>query len=383
MATVSNISLNQDKTQSPQSSTCHVCSNKLGRKAERIDVNADNSCCSSRKITILNTILAIIGVAAILLTPVLCFLLAKTSILPSITLGFGSLTFLTAFFCRLWNMSETNTSTPHTSSEQPHNTSTPHTSFRKPQEPEYIVEKAPLTFVRSEKPTNLKISILFDAKYKPVDPIVPKPTEIVTESTTSKYTWNVLTHADGTMTSSSMDGLRKRINMIWWEAIRKELPTRLDEKQAVCVKRSEMKEFLGKSLAKLGLKDRELVAFTQYWNEQFKANDASKNTPYVLIQLINPQETNKFLPTMTVEGESAESFTVNRIYFRFEPISKPDRGVEAESYLANLKPLDLGLNAVIDLGGEVAKSPEVQSSEETESSTFSNEAFINEYLYVG
>ena len=53
--------------------------------------------------------------------------------------------------------------------------------------------KAPLTIVRSENPGLLKISIVFDGQFKPLNPIYPSPTEISLANGALKYTWSILT----------------------------------------------------------------------------------------------------------------------------------------------------------------------------------------------
>lgn len=239
--------------------------------------------------------------------------------------------------------------------------------------------KAPLTLVRCEKPTQLKISVVYNQKFVPQEPIVPKPSEITTQGKVSNYTWNVLTHDDGTMTTSSMNGLKERINMIWWEAIRKDVSTRIDPTHAACVKRSELKEFLEAILKKNGVQEKELKAFVHYWYEVFKNDYDSKNAPYVLVQPIKPSELDKYIPEMKIESE--QPLALKRFYFRFEPVSQADQGINAESYLKQLQAIDLGPNVVIDMGGEVTNSLDVQVRERWDSNIF-NASFIKDYIYA-
>jgi len=240
--------------------------------------------------------------------------------------------------------------------------------------------KAPLTLVRSSRPVDLRISVLFNHRCRPQEPIVPQPTEILTRGPLSKYSWDVLTHQDGTMTVHSMDGRSDRVSMIWWEAQRKDTLTHLDTNQAVCVKRGELKEFLGATLKKMGVQDKELSAFTHYWHETFKNDYEPQAAPFVLVQPVKSSELRKYLPDMQVEGKEAGSFVLNRFYFRFEPVSRR-AGISAASYIGSIKPNELGPNAVIDLGGEVVET-QVQGGKWEGSSAFQS-AFIKEHIYPG
>lgn len=239
-----------------------------------------------------------------------------------------------------------------------------------------VVAKAPLTLVRSDGPANLDISVLYNQKFSPQDPIEPKPSEIANQGPLSKYTWKVLAHEDGTMTAAD-----RRIKMIWWEAMRHEMPTRIDTDQAVCVERSELKGFLEKTLKKLGVQDKELGAFTHYWHEIFKNDYDAQNAPFVLVQLIQPDELGKYIPEMEVQGPDAGRFDLQRFYFRFEPTSNFDRGMNADVYLANLDEAQLGPNVVIDLGGEVADCPGVERVEWEGAEAF-EQGFIREHIYA-
>lgn len=223
---------------------------------------------------------------------------------------------------------------------------------------------APLTLVRSTSPTDLKISVLYNQQFLPHDPIVPKPSTI---ETGGKYTWNVQTQADGTL---NVDG--RRVKMIWWEAMRQGAVTGVDAAQAVCVPRSEIKGFLEKVLKKMGVDDNELMAFVNYW----KAMMDDGTTPYVLVQLIHPAELHKYVPEMQLEGEQAGRFVLSRNYFRFEAVPDASRGMEPAAYLSDLMDVELGLDAVIDLGGEVIGGV----SKDWEPAF--NEQFTGRYIYA-
>lgn len=269
---------------------------------------------------------------------------------------------------------------------------TPLESWRPPRPPQILApgrplssnsgfaSRAPLTLVRAEKPSNLNISVLFNQRFTVRDPIVPMPTSIDTQNASIKYTWNVHTRNDGTMTTSSMAGRINRINMIWWESIRNDVLTHVDSTQAVCVKRSEVREFLRKTLEKLGVQDREHNAFANYWQSVFENDYDLQSAPYILIQPVLPSDLRKYLPEMEVSGPDAAAFDLQRFYFRFEPISQPNQGMSSDSYFESLNEADLGRNVVIDLGGEVVESPSIHRSSWDESAF--NAAFIKEHIYA-
>lgn len=228
--------------------------------------------------------------------------------------------------------------------------------------------RAPLTLVRSSLgPTDLKVSVLYNEKFRPHGPIVPKPTDIKTEGTVSKYSWNVQTQNDGTLKVEE-----GRINMIWWEAMRQGAITGVDATQAACVKREDLKGFLEGALQKRGVHQNELEAFTQYWKGLLGEGDS----PYLLVQLVQPSEVQNYVPEMQVEGEQAPLFDLNRFYFRFESAPDASRGMEPELYLNNLENVELGPNTVIDLGGEVVNDV----ARDWEPSF--NEEFVRRYIYA-
>lgn len=244
--------------------------------------------------------------------------------------------------------------------------------------PEPIPCYAPLTLVRSEKPTPLKISLLFNEKMQPKDPIEPSPSEINNMPALSKYTWKVLTHNDGTMTTTAR-GQDKRIKMIWWEALRNEALIPVDSSKAVCVERSQIKEFLKAALAKLGVNENELQAFIHYWDQRFQHAHDPLNFPYLLVQLVDSKDVEKYIPKMEVESENGASFPLKRFYFRFAPIAQPNQGIQTEDYLKNLSSSALGPNVAIDLGGEIAAAPD---SKPWAGEAAFNQGFIKEHIYV-
>ncbi len=246
-----------------------------------------------------------------------------------------------------------------------------HTCFRNPiiqPDDHYDIRpKAPLTLIRTPAATDLKISVLYNQLFAPQDPTVPKPTEIGTDG---KYSWNVTTHGDGTMSVNN-----QRINMIWWEAIRRGVSSGVDQSKAVCVERSRLKEFLEGVLKKVGVHDGELIAFTNYWKEILRQD--SENSPFVLVEMVSPSELRKYIPEMEVEGANAGLFDLKRFYFRFESATDASKGESPESYLRNLEREEFGEHAVIDLGGEVIG--DVTRDWEP---AF-NEEFIGRYIYAG
>lgn len=236
-----------------------------------------------------------------------------------------------------------------------------------PEEHYDLRPKAPLTLVRTPLATDLKISVLYNQIFAPQDPIEPKPSEIGTDG---KYSWKVATNGDGTM---SVDN--QRINMIWWEAIRRGVSSGVDPSKAVCVERSKLKEFLEGVLRKVGVHDGELEAFTNYWKEILRQD--SENSPFVLVEMVSPSELRKYIPEMEIEGENAGLFDLKRFYFRFESAADASKGISPASYLGNLEREEFGEHAVIDLGGEVIG--DVTRDWEP---AF-NQEFIGRYIYAG
>jgi len=230
-----------------------------------------------------------------------------------------------------------------------------------------MMVKAPLTLVRSASPTDLKISVLYNERFVPQDPIVPAPTGIEEEGGVSKYTWKVQSNSDGTMNVND-----RRIHMIWWEAMRKGAFSPVDPTRSVCVSKGEIREFLEGVLKKQGVAQGELNAFANYWHELLKREEA----PYFLVQPVSPSEQGKYLPEMRVDGEKAALFSLNRFYFRFEPVFDAACGMRPEAYLNRVDQRELGANAVIDLGGEVA------GQLNAEIDLAFNDAFIRKYIYA-
>lgn len=242
-----------------------------------------------------------------------------------------------------------------------------------PNRPEFPMAKAPLTYVRSEDERSIDITVEYNEIYVPQGPIVPDPSEILVQGPLSRYTWKVLTHSDGTMTT---DG--RRIQTIWWEAMRKEPPARLDLEQAVCVHRADLKSFLAEVLRKMGVHERELGAFTHYWHEVFTNDPNVKDAPNVLVQLVKPEETEKYIPEMRISGPDSDRFGLRRLYFLFEPTSQSSFGLSSESYLSQISAAELGPNVVIDLGAEVVTPPKKEWS----GARSFEESFAREYVFA-
>ena len=208
---------------------------------------------------------------------------------------------------------------------------------------------APLILVRSEKPTELKISILFNEIHTPQNPIAPSPSSV---DKSGKYTWNVISQTNGSMISQDQKGVIQRIGLIWWESFRKINPPKINPEQAFCVKKSELKVFLYQYLQKMGVQEKESAAFTDYWNEVMTHEANVKKHDNVLIQPIQAKHIENYLPKLEVENNGDTSFNVNRFYFLFKTVSGARQGKSPES-LQNLPNKNLGPNVVLDLGGEI------------------------------
>jgi len=228
--------------------------------------------------------------------------------------------------------------------------------------------KAPLTIVRSEIPRLLKISIIFDGQFKPLNPIYPSPTEISLANGALKYTWSILTCRNGTMFCSRSDKSLFLIKMIWWEILRLGIPPYMDSRLCACISRNEVKEFLTKTLLTLGVRESEMSAFTSYWDDTFNKDPFFLKYPYLLVQLIEPDDLHRFVPKMVLEGTSAAQFAIKRFFFRFKPVEDTERGKSPERFIFELIPHVPDPNAVIDLGGEVVpenfSSPQISGMKE-------------------
>lgn len=230
--------------------------------------------------------------------------------------------------------------------------------FNAPSNPERSqLVRAPFTLVRSVKPMKLAISIIFDlAKMEPKELIVPEPTEII--GTPFSFTWNVLTQRDGSLRL----GNEERVKMIWWEAIRKDFPAKIDEKRSAFVRRVELKVFLAAVLEKIGVREKEFRSFVEYWSALFKTDIDPEHAPNILIQLVEKQDLEKFLPKMKIKSKETY-FDLQRFYFLFKPVPEQgSQGLDPEDYLESLIHSRFSLNAVIDLGGEVLLSDELKHS---------------------
>jgi hypothetical protein len=255
--------------------------------------------------------------------------------------------------------------------------SSPPSPFVTPDDDYPSMAKAPLTLVRSPEQTSLKISILYNQKFSPIDPTEPKPSSVTAVQDvqkTSKHIWQVMTQGDGTL--ALQDGRLEKINMIWWEAQRHEAPTPIKENEAACIKREDIGDFLKQALRRQGVKEQEMEAFVQYW-QTVLANDFTVASPYLLVQLVDSANISDYLPEMQVEGDKANDYTVNRFYFRFEPLLQPGAShISANEYLEKFAVQNLGERAVIDLGGEV-NAPSTWSGQDA-----FNAAFIRKYIYA-
>lgn len=78
----------------------------------------------------------------------------------------------------------------------------------------------------------------------------------------------------------------------------------------------------------------------------------------ISVQLVEDADLEKFLPPMKVDSKET-AFELKRFYFLFKPIEPQKekiRMVNPKAYIESLKPVQIGPNAVIDLGGEVVSS---------------------------
>jgi hypothetical protein len=220
----------------------------------------------------------------------------------------------------------------------------------------YTAVRAPFTLIRTKEDIPVSISLIFKDSFKPLRPIFPDPTEIVNDGPTLKYTWRVIAHSNGTMETPTID---QRIKLIWWEAIRLGHPKPFDVSHSACVLRSEFKEFLRSTLILLGVHDSESIAFVDFWNRIF-GDDPS--CPYILVQLINPGDVLNYVPEMRIESDAGNPPALYRFYFRFLPVKNASAGIDPTIFRSRLPFPHLGEDAVIDLGGEMASSSDLQIS---------------------
>lgn len=237
---------------------------------------------------------------------------------------------------------------------------------------EPFICRAPLTLIRSEKPSQVAVSILFDlSRFVPREPTFPCPSEQVQKfpeknsySPTFWHTWNIQSQENGTL---SIDGADQKVKMIWWEAVRKTAPIPFNpDANSVTVSRYDLFQTLHSILAKKGVSTEEAHSFAVYWGEAFQLDFDEDTAPFVTVELVEESDLNQFLPLMTAESPDA-NFEVKRFYFRFQP-TEEKKGKELPEYLETLQPSSFGPNAVIDLGGEMvpSKHPRKEKSDQKE-----------------
>ena len=146
-------------------------------------------------------------------------------------------------------------------------------------------------------------------------------------------------------------GTKDRVRMIWWEAIRKDPPAKIDVNYAACVRRADLEIFLEKVLEKIGVTRRESRSFVDYWSFVFSHDFDPDHAPYLLIQLVEKRDLEKYLPRMAIQSKRTY-FELHRFYFLFLPVALIHRkGLDPNDYLESLVHSRFSLNSVIDLGG--------------------------------
>jgi len=222
--------------------------------------------------------------------------------------------------------------------------------------PECTVAQVPQTFVRSDIDAQLRIALIFKDKFKPLNPINPKPSAIEPAGKCMKYCWDIEVLKGGALKVRTHDGsIQPESNMIIWETMRVEPLVPINNAEAVCVPYAFFVDFLSRYLLKMGIREGEFVSFVEYWSKYFQLNG---DAYYILIQPIPDGNVANYLPEMQVERPGQEPYFLKRCYFRFLPLTQPMDGVvNAREYLERLPSIDLGPKSVIDLGGELANRP--------------------------
>ncbi len=206
---------------------------------------------------------------------------------------------------------------------------------------------------------------------EPNESIVPEPTEI--KGIPFSYTWDLHTEEGGALL---VGGTKDRVRMIWWEAIRKDPPAKIDVNYAACVRRADLEIFLEKVLEKIGVTRRESRSFVDYWSFVFSHDFDPDHAPYLLIQLVEKRDLEKYLPRMAIQSKRTY-FELHRFYFLFLPVALIHRkGLDPNDYLESLIHSRFSLNSVIDLGGEVVPSADVKKM----SGISDSKEFINEFI---
>lgn len=253
---------------------------------------------------------------------------------------------------------------------------------------------APLTMVRSEKADEqLEISVAYIAPFfYPQQPIFPEPTEIqehdfgVDKDNNAHglklYSWKVITHEDGSITTTDANNITKRVKMLWWEAKRNESATPVNRTEAVCVPRSEIKSFLTASLLKAGVKEKELTALVEFWHQSLQATYNPETSPYVLIEMVKPEDLLRFVPFLAAFGSGQRLWDIERFYFRFEPVADATSGKSAQLFLEQMPQGELPANVVIDLGGEVVNTDKVAEEKAVQFFDKFNQQFIQDHIVV-
>jgi len=96
--------------------------------------------------------------------------------------------------------------------------------------------------------------------------------------------------------------------------------------------------------------------------------------------LTNPAQLPLFLPELKVTGDHADRYVLQRYYFRFKPIAVFNQGKVPEAFIEDLKAVDLGPYAIIDLGGEIEKSREFQTNLKGTGVRGFEDSFIRQYV---
>lgn len=122
--------------------------------------------------------------------------------------------------------------------------------------------------------------------------------------------WNVTAEPDGTLTQNT----KKYPYLFWEDIISYPKPTR-----GFVVKQENLRTFLDEKLSLLGLNEKEISDFTEYWIPNMK------DKPYYRISFLGNREMQKSAPiTITPTPES-----IQRIFMDFEgldaPISIPEQ----------------------------------------------------------
>ena len=179
---------------------------------------------------------------------------------------------------------------------------------------------------------------------KPVIYLYPKKTQTVKVSVAPQggltesipemgKGWKVTANPDGTIVDQKT---KETYPYLYWESKDSESP--IDTSEGFVVKTSELNTFFTEKLSILGLNEKEIADFIEYWIPEL----TKQNKPYIFITFYSPERINAEAP-LTV---SPKPDSVIRVYFDHKVLDAPIQTKEQK-----LTPASRSGFAVVEWGG--------------------------------